>query len=85
MEVRLHCFYSDQEENIYRCIAIKRGAEGYTEVVMEMMGDVSNSTLLFSVFYRNNWAYQDRENPEFRLTEEVFYTPHVVRSNSVDH
>lgn len=84
MEVRLNCFYEDNETNIYRCIAIKLGADGYTEAVMEMMGDVSNSTLLFSVFYRNNWAYVDRECPEFRLTEEVYYTPHVVRSSNAN-
>lgn len=83
MDLVLHGFYVDQEENIYRCIALKAGKNGYAEAVMEMQGnEVGHSTLFYSVFYRSHYCWLDRENPEFRLTEEVYYTPHVVRSGN---
>ena len=85
MDLILHKFYADSEENIYRCIALKAGKDGYAEAVLEMQGNVEfgHSSLFFSVFYRSHYAWLDRENPEFRLTEEVHYTPHAVRSSSV--
>ncbi len=86
MDIKLHCFYEDNESNIYRCIALKAGKNGYAEAVMEMQGnEVGYSTLFYSVFYRSHYSWQDRECPEFRLVCEVFYTPHVVRSTSVNH
>ena len=87
MDLILHRFYTDNEENVYRVIALKSGKDGYAEVVLEMQGDVDygHSTLFYSVFYRGHYAWLDRENPEFRLTEEVFYTPHVVRGTNVNN
>ena len=83
MDLILHRFYTDNEENVYRVIALKAGKDGYAEAVLEMQGEFTHSSLFFSVFYRSHYAWLDRENPEFRLTEEVFYTPHVVRGTSV--
>lgn len=85
MDLLLNRFYCDNEENIYRVIALKAGKDGYAEAVLEMQGNVDfgHSTLFFSVFYRSHYAWLDRENPEFRLTEEVHYTPHAVRGGNV--
>ena len=85
MDLILHKFYTDNEENVYRVIALKAGKDGYAEAVLEMQGEFTHSSLFFSVFYRSHYAWLDRENPEFRLTEEVFYTPHVVRGTNVNH
>jgi len=85
MDLILHRFYTDNEENVYRVIALKAGKDGYAEAVLEMQGEFTHSSLFFSVFYRSHYAWLDRENPEFRLTEEVFYTPHVVRGTNVNH
>jgi len=87
MDLILGKFYADNEENIYRVIALKAGKDGYAEAVLEMQGSVEfgHSSLFFSVFYRSHYAWLDRENPEFRLTEEVYYTPHAVRSPSVSN
>ena len=83
MDLILHRFYTDNEENVYRVIALKAGKDGYAEAVLEMQGEFTHSSLFFSVFYRSHYAWLDRENPEFRLTEEVLYTPHVVRGTRV--
>ena len=87
MDLLLNRFYCDNEENIYRCIALKAGKDGYAEAVLEMQGNVDfgHSALFFSIFYRSHYAWLDRENPEFRLTEEVHYTPHVVRGVNVNN
>jgi hypothetical protein len=76
MELQIGSFYIDNDEVVYRCIAL-RGTPVYAEAVMEVMGDTSN-TMLFCVFYRSNWAWMDRESPDYRLVEEVEYFPHLV-------
>jgi len=86
MDLVLHRFYEDNEENIYRVIALKAGKDGYAEAVLEIQGEsYSSTTLLFSVFYRSHYAWMDRECPEFRLVSEVCYTPHLVRGAALDN
>lgn len=81
MNVQIGKFYEDNDENVYRCIALKQGPDSYMEAVMEVQGYADNtvtSTLLYCIFYFVHYAWLDRENPDFKLTQEVEYFPHIV-------
>lgn len=80
MELEVGKFYIDNEEIVYRCVAVATAERGYTEAVMRLEGYTSGS-YIFAVFYRSHYAFLDRENPDFRLVEEVEYYPHSVRES----
>ena len=80
MELEVGKFYIDNDENVYRCVAIATGQGAYVEAVLRLEGYTSGS-YIFAVFYRSHYAWLDRENPDFRLTEEVEYYPHSVRDS----
>lgn len=68
-------YYLDNDDNVYKCLVVKSLGD-YTEAVMEIMGE--DLALIYAVFYRTNWAWLDRECPDFKLIEEVEYFPSVV-------
>ncbi len=78
MDLELGHFYEDNDENVYRCIALASTIDGYAEAVLRMEGYADTNTMIFSIFYRSHYAWLDRENPDFRLTTEVDYFPHSV-------
>lgn len=78
MILRIGGFYLDNDEVLYECIAI-RETDRYSEAVMRVMGEPGSNYMFYSIFYRSNWAWCDRESPDFRLTEEVEYVPSIVR------
>jgi hypothetical protein len=82
MDIYLGKFYADNEDNIYRCIALASGPDGYAEAVMKLEGYSGTTTIMFCVFYRSHYAWMDRENPDYRLSEEVDYFPHVVQDHA---
>lgn len=77
MDLVIGKHYIDNDETPYKCIAIKQ-AEGYSEAVMELVGSPEFGTLFYAIFYRSNWAWLDRENPDFRLVEEIEFFPQGV-------
>jgi hypothetical protein len=77
MILRVGGFYMDNDEVLYECIALKE-SDKYSEAVMRVLGDAGNNYMYYSIFYRNHWAWCDRENCDFRLTEEVEYVPRIV-------
>jgi hypothetical protein len=66
----------DSDDAVFRCIALNE-SDAYSEAVMEYQGVASLGTK-YAIFYRNHFAWMDRENPDFRLVEEVDYYPRVV-------
>lgn len=80
MDIKAGNYYIDNEENIYKCISTY-GSERYSEAVMHLQGDLNGQTNYFFVFYRNLYAWVDRECPDFKLMDEVLYYPHVVNKN----
>ena len=71
-------YYIDNDEVVYKCLVVKSTGD-YSETVMEVQGEIGAGTFLYAIFYRSNWAWIDRENPDFRLTEEVNYFPSLVQ------
>jgi hypothetical protein len=78
MNIVPNSYYMDNDEVVYKCLVVKTTGD-YSEAVLEVQGETSAGTFLYAVFYRANWAWIDRENPDFRLTEEVEYYPRVVQ------
>ena len=80
MELEVGKFYIDNDECVYRCIAMSNIRGGaYQEAVLKLEGYENTNAIIFCVFYRSHYAWCDRENPDFKLVEEVEYFPHVVR------
>lgn len=77
MNVDVGNYYEDNDEVIYKCLAVKQVGD-YAEAVMEVMGTPTPMTFVYAIFYRSNWAWCDRENPDFRLIHEVDYFPSIV-------
>lgn len=77
MILRVGGFYLDNDEVLYECIAL-RESDRYSEAVMRVMGEPGCSYMYYAIFYRNHWAWMDRECPDFRLVEEVDYFPRMV-------
>jgi len=79
MEPEVGRFYMDNEENVYLCLHRARSNRTYEECVMMLQGhNLGGNAYVYCVFYRTNYAWLDRENPEFRLIEEVDYYPHMI-------
>ncbi len=77
MNVRIGGFYMDNDDVVYEVIALTETVK-YSEAVCKVVGHPEASYMHYAIFYRNNWAWCDRENPDFRLTDEVDYVPRVV-------
>lgn len=80
MILRIGGYYIDNDEVLYECIAL-RETDRYSEAVLKVMGEPGSNYMFYSIFYRANWAWMDRENPDFRLTEEVEYLPRLVNAD----
>lgn len=75
LELEVGHHYLDNDDTVFRCLAVRIGSS-YSEAVLEAVGDVGMP--MFAIFYRSNYAWLDRENPDFKLMEEVDYFPSVV-------
>jgi hypothetical protein len=71
-------YVMDSDEVVYQVIHLTE-SNGYSEAVLKVQGESANHALHYSIFYRTNWAWLDRENPDFRLVEIVDYFPMVVQ------
>lgn len=80
MIVQVGRYYMDSDDAVFRCIAVHE-SNAYSEAVMEYMG-AANMGTRYAIFYRNHFAWMDRENPDFRLTDEVDYVPRVVENKA---
>ncbi len=78
-KMRVGAYYVDNEENIYKCLAIYSNHH-YSEAVMQLTGDLSSQASFYFVFYRSNYAWVDRENPDYKLMEETYIFPSLVES-----
>lgn len=78
MILRVGMFVIDNDEVLYEVIALTE-SDKYSEAVLKVMGEPGFNYMYYSIFYRANWAWLDRENPDFRLVEEVDYVPRVVQ------
>ena len=69
--------YMDNEENVYKCIATMTKGP-YSEAVMQLTGRLESQAAFYFVFYCSQYAWLDRENPDFKLLEEVEIFPSLV-------
>lgn len=80
MILRIGMYVIDNDEVVYEVIAL-RETDRYSEAVCKVVGVPGANYMFYAIFYRTNWAWVDRENPDFRLTEEVDYLPRIADEN----
>lgn len=77
MILRVGMFVIDNDDVLYEVVALTE-TDRYSEAVCKVMGSPEAAYMHYAIFYRSNWAWLDRESPDFRLIEEVEYFPRVV-------
>jgi hypothetical protein len=83
MEVVMECnvevgkYYIDNEETIYKCVAYHTTGH-YSEAVLQLQGHLESQANFFFVFYKAHYAWVDRENPDYKLMDEVAIFPSLV-------
>lgn len=80
MILQVGMFVEDNDEVVYEVIAL-RETDRYSEAVCKVLGAPGAEYMFYAIFYRNNWAWIDRENPDFRLVGEVDYIPRIVHED----
>lgn len=77
MILRVGMHVMDNDEVLYEVIAL-RETDRYSEAVCRVLGEPGHNYMFYEIFYRTNWAWLSRDNPDFRLTEEIEYVPRIV-------